>query len=93
MKSSEVHLATQIVEAITAWRNNKVEFLEHFAMIPAGSQVQAQVDGKEALLTIEGDLRTGFVLGLQLAIEQLRGMPIDGLLEPDDNTKVPPGIH
>lgn len=65
----------ELAEHITNWHSEKIQLLRHLATIPSGAHVEAKVDGQHQLMTLEGDLLKGFVLGLNAAIEALGALP------------------
>ena len=68
----EVETLEQFASIMSGWHGNRIQRLRHMISIPLGSKVQVD-DGKHLLM--KGNLRKGFILGLQIAIGELGTLP------------------
>jgi hypothetical protein len=75
-----VETIDQFAGMVGAWHKRKVSTLEHMLTIPPGTQVSVG-DGADQLL--EGDLLKGYLLGLTVAISEIRTLPFVVELEDD----------
>jgi hypothetical protein len=62
------------VRALHAWHHNKVQMLRHLQAIPDGTEVSKD-EGEAFALT--GDALKGFVMGLEVALEEMGELPFE----------------
>ena len=61
----------QFAFVISEWHKRKVTILEHFLSIPEGTTLEVNNEDIE----VKDDLRKGFLLGLNLALNELGVLP------------------
>jgi hypothetical protein len=66
------------VKLVARWHRNKVARLEHFLQLPDGQVVQI---GEEPEFTVTGDIRKGFLLGINMALMEFGILPFSFELE------------
>ena len=71
----EITTISQLSQLLVAWYDNQIAILDQLKDVPAGTQVQ--VGDKEANETyvLEGDVLTGYLLGLNLALSNIGSLP------------------
>lgn len=67
------------VRALTHWHTHKVQVLKHMQSIPEGSEVTRSTgsDSPEEQIKLSGDMLKGFILGLELALDELGELPFE----------------
>lgn len=77
----EVTTIDQFARYVAAWHQNRVEQIQHMLRIPDGA-VFTVGDGEEAQeVVLEGDVRMGFMFGIELALMQIRDLPFVAEIE------------
>jgi hypothetical protein len=74
----EVENLDTFVKLLTRWHSRKVATLEHFLKLPDGQVVQI---GDEPEFAVEGDVRKGFILGLNVALMEFGILPFSFEME------------
>ena len=71
----EITTISQLSQLLVTWYDNQIAILDQLKNVPAGTQVQ--VGDKEANETyvLEGDVLTGYLLGLNLALSNIGSLP------------------
>ena len=71
----EITTISQLSQLVATWYDNQIAILDQLKGVPAGTQVQ--VGDKEANETyvLEGDVLTGYLLGLNLALSNIGSLP------------------
>lgn len=62
------------VRVLSQWHASQVALLKHLQDIPDGSEVSVD-DG--APVTLEGDMKRGFIIGLKTALDHLGTLPFE----------------
>lgn len=70
----------QFVAIITAWHQNRVAQLEHLLEIPEGTEASLNDD---ETIKLEGDIRTGFLIGITVGLTQLGKLPFVAEMAPE----------
>ena len=73
------------VKALHHWHHNKVQVIKHLQSIPEGTEVSKE---SEEPFVLTGDALKGFVMGLQVALEEIGELPFEA--EIDFTSKEPP---
>lgn len=68
----------QFARLITGWHRRKIAMLEHMLSVPAGTEVSLN-NGQMAPL--QGDLHTGYLIGLTLALTEMGALPFAAELD------------
>jgi hypothetical protein len=77
----EINTIDQFARYVAAWHQNRVEQLEHMLTIPDGA-VFTVGDGEDTeQVVLEGDVKAGFVFGIELALMQIRDLPFVAEIE------------
>ena len=74
----EIKDLDHFVMLLSKWHTNKVNVIKHMLEVPETSEVQI---GDEAPITVAGDFRKGYQLGLSLALSELGELPFVAELE------------
>ena len=74
----EVENLDQFVKMLMAWHQSKVTQLNHMLQIPEG--VEVVVNETESHI-LAGDLRKGFIIGLELGLMELGTLPFAAEME------------
>lgn len=77
----EVDNLNQFVALLTKWHQNRVAQLEHLLEIPEGTEAQLN---DTVSVVLNGDVRTGFLIGVTLGLAQLGKLPFVAEVTEDD---------
>jgi hypothetical protein len=66
------------VRALHHWHYNKVQMLKHMQTIPEGTEVSKD-EGEP--ITLTGDVLKGFILGIEVALEEMGELPFEAEVE------------
>lgn len=73
------------VRALQHWHHNKVQMLKHLQTIPEGTEVTRE--GHDPLV-LTGEALKGFILGLEVALEEVGELPFEAEVEFNSDTPV-----
>ena len=65
----------QFASLITNWNANTVALLQHMMEIPEGTKVEIVKEGKTETMEMSGTMREGFLLGLFVAMSEIKELP------------------
>lgn len=72
----EIQSMDMFADLLAQWHKRRVETLEHFFEVPEGTEVEITMqDGVTQKHIIAGDIKTGFLIGLNLALMELGTLP------------------
>ena len=71
----EITAISQISQLLAAWYERQIEILNHLKNVPAGTQVQVGDEESSETHVLEGDVLTGYILGLNLALSNISSLP------------------
>lgn len=69
----------QFVRIMMAWHAQKIAEFEHMTKIPKG--IEVTINDAESFI-LDGDLHTGFVMGVTMALVGMSHLPFEAEFEP-----------
>lgn len=84
----------QFVRMLVHWHQHKVKELLHYQQVPEGIEVTiSSIDGSEVTHLLAGDLRKGFILGIEAALMGLGSLPfaVETATDEDEAGRQPDG--
>ena len=71
----EITTIDQLSQLLAAWYDRQIAILNHLRDVPAGTQVQVGDEEASEIHVLEGDVLTGYLLGLNLALSNIGSLP------------------